>query len=112
MKLLTLVAAAASALTVTVGSAQAFDHRGSRHYDGGGRHFDVGRHHPGPALRCVAEARRMGGNGPNLPGVRGIGFGRDACREAMFECRRELAFVKSTGRAPFASCVVVGGRRW
>jgi hypothetical protein len=110
MKLLTLVAATASALTVTLTSAQAYDHR-TRYFDSG-RHVDVGRHHFVPPMRCVAEARRMGGTGPTLPGVRGVGFGRDACREAMFECRRELAFVKSTGLAPFASCVVSGGRRW
>lgn len=63
-------------------------------------------HRPHHGLRCVAEARRGGGSGPELRGVRGVGFGRDACREALSECHRELRFVKSTGRAPFASCVI------
>jgi hypothetical protein len=45
-----------------------------------------------------------------VPGVGGIGFGRDACREAMFKCRRELRFIQSHGRAPLAVCEIVGRR--
>jgi hypothetical protein len=97
LKTVGTIALAAATLGTLASTASASDGR-----DRAGWRHDRPHH----ALRCVAEARRGGGYGAQIPGIRGVGFGRDACREALSECRRELRFLQSTGRNPFASCVV------
>ncbi len=54
---------------------------------------------------CVAVARTRGGYGRRL-GIRAEGHGRRACRKAMRRCNRRLDFRQSTGRNPYAACVV------
>ena len=93
-----LAMATTTALATTTTTADAQGWYGHRDYE---------RHRP---MRCEARALRLGGSGPAVPGVGGIGFGRDACREAMFKCRRELRFIQSHGRAPLAVCEIVGRR--
>ena len=70
--------------------------RGDNHR--GGHHFARGR--------CVAVGVTI--NGRSIPGVRGVGFGRNACREALNECRVDLRHRKHSGRNPFGRCVVTG----
>ena len=56
---------------------------------------------------CVAAAKTRGGFGQRIPGIRGERYGHLACQRAMAECSQELRHLKSTGRNPFARCVVV-----
>lgn len=58
---------------------------------------------------CVAVARTRGGYGRRLP-IRAEGHGRRACRKAMRRCNRRLDFRQSTGRNPYAACVVARRR--
>lgn len=75
--------------------------------DGYGRHDRYDRFDR-RGFRCVAEARRLGGDGPPIPGLRGRGFGPGACAEALDECRVELnRYRRNTGDAPYARCVIV-----
>jgi len=46
-------------------------------------------------------------NGRAIPGVSGRGFGRDACSEALHECRFELRQRQRLGANPFGRCIVV-----
>jgi len=103
----TLAATAALAfIPLTSAEAQRYrdgDHHRFERHDRYERHdFDRG------GFRCVAEARRLGGDGPPIPGLRGRGFGHGACREALSECNHELnRYRRHTGDAPYASCVIV-----
>ncbi len=54
---------------------------------------------------CRAVARRRGGTG-GLIGISAHARGFAACRRAMFRCNRKLYYRKSTGRNPFAACVI------
>ncbi|MGI9407444.1 MAG: hypothetical protein ACR2O4_13820 [Hyphomicrobiaceae bacterium] len=56
--------------------------------------------------QCVAVARRHGGEGRRIRGIRGEGFGRRACRKALRRCNRRLDVRQSFGRNPYAACVV------
>jgi len=65
----------------------------------------------GPPLRgrrCVAVARRFYGEGQRIDRIRGVGFGRGACSEALSECRYELRLRQRRGLFPLARCVVKG----
>ena len=59
------------------------------------------------AYSCQAVAKKRGGYGSRLWGIGGKAYGHGACDRAMYECRRELGHRKSTGRNPFAKCVIV-----
>ncbi|MDZ4842964.1 MAG: hypothetical protein SH859_12625 [Hyphomicrobium aestuarii] len=80
-------------------------HRFERHE----RHDRYERHdYDRSGFRCVAEARRLGGDGPPIPGIRGRAFGRGACGEALSECNFELnRYRRQTGDAPYARCVII-----
>lgn len=104
----TALAGAIIALAAVATAPQTADAQGW-HRDRDWRGHDRGYHRDIPP-RCVAQAHRLGGSGPAVPGISGIGYGRGACSEAMHECRRELRHLQRTGRAPFATCEIVG--RW
>lgn len=90
-----LVAAAVVALS----PAAPAEAHSDRHYGYG---YDRG------SFRCVAQARRLGGDGPHIPGIGGRGFGHGACREALSDCNHELnRYRRHTGDAPYARCVIV-----
>lgn len=101
------------ALTVAGGAPTAEAQRYGDRFDRGhrGDRFD---RFDRRGFRCVAQARRLGGDGPPIPGIGGRGFGPGACGEALSECRAELNFYRRrTGDAPFARCVIVDrGGRW
>lgn len=46
-------------------------------------------------------------NGRAIPGVSGRGYGRDACSEALRECRFELRQRQRLGANPFGRCIIV-----
>lgn len=54
--------------------------------------------------RCVAVGRRA--RGRIIPGVRGVGRGRGACRQAMSECRHDLRRNQRRGRNRRAFCEI------
>ena len=76
--------------------------RSDRGYRGPRRHWDRPLMH----RRCVAVARRAGGMGRRIRGIRGVAFGPRSCRRAMRKCWRKLDYRQSFGRNPYASCVV------
>jgi len=110
---LSLVAAVFSLSSVMAsGVSQAADVRGTVRI--GDVRIVIGpglkRHHPyahyKPERRCVAVARRGGGAGRRIHRIKGVGFGRRACRKAMNQCWRKLDRRQARGRNPYASCVV------
>ena len=77
-----------------------------RDYDRRERRWDRPAFRRREFFSCTAVARRRGGYGRRI-GISGHARGFRACRRAMRRCHRELRFRQSTGRNPFAACVVV-----
>lgn len=93
----------AAAAIVALSPAAPAEAHSDRHYGYG---YDRGYDRSG--FRCVAQARRLGGDGPHIPGIGGRGFGHGACREALSDCNHELnRYRRHTGDAPYARCVIV-----
>ena len=61
------------------------------------------RHH---RRSCTAAARKRFGTGRRLRGITAHRYGARACREALKKCRSKLRRHKSTGRNPYARCVI------
>lgn len=56
---------------------------------------------------CTAAAKKRFGIGRRLRGISAHKYGSRACRRALKRCRRELRRHKSSGRNPYARCVIV-----
>lgn len=56
--------------------------------------------------RCIAVGVTI--NGRRIRGVRGVGRGRFACRQAIRQCNYDLRRRKFSGRNPLGRCVVRG----
>jgi len=103
-KMHTLIVSAAAALGVlagSVGAASAMTLTTTKH------HFHSSieqvQHWSGRGCRAIGVTI----NGRAIPGVSGRGFGRDACSEALRECRFALRQRKRLGANPFGRCIVL-----
>lgn len=95
------VTSALSGLTA-ISDVKQIQYRGDRRYRDN-RQYRGGRY---AGRRCLAVGRRAGGRGERIRGIVGVGRGQGACREAMWECRRDLRRRQRQGRNPVAACVI------